>query len=447
MFPLVSRIATGFALATLLACSSGGDDITDPTDPSDPGTPAPEEPAPPEEPPPAGPSSTIAYVRGGEIRGIEPDGTGDRSLWTAPQAGLGYTVSSLAWRPDGAELAFASDHEAAVSFFERDLYAVRRDGQALRKLTNGPAYDRLAAYPGGSVTLTVENFTSDAGPWFVYVAGAPEPQQVTIPPGGSASLTFTDVADLGEVAQPAVAINGLDRWFGDAQADVRAGATADAGTLLITPFGGVPHYGADGAAWRADGSRLAFYASPTCSLKQVASAGTVPLQLGTTLLDPEVFGSPCGYDWGPTEEVGDQLIIADDSDYSSSGQTHIYRVSESDVARPAPLTTFGDYVRVVDLHWLPDGSGFLVARTTDLLDESVNLYEFLFATGELRQITSFRDSYARRFGISPDGQQIVFERVTALDGPSELWIVGRDGTGERLLVSDGALPAWNPDAR
>jgi Tol biopolymer transport system component len=119
-------------------------------------------------------------------------------------------------------------------------------------------------------------------------------------------------------------------------------------------------------------------------------------------------------------------------------------VSENDAALPDPITIFGDYVRVVDLHWLPDGSGFMVARTTSLLDENVNLYEFLFATGELRRITSFSGSFARRFSISPDGQRIVLERVTSLDGPSDLWVVGRDGTGERLLVRGGEAPAWNP---
>lgn len=444
MFPFSSRIANAFTLAALLACSSGGDDTTGPPDPQDPDTPSPEQPTPPEQPSPAGPSSTIAYVRGGEIRGIEPDGSGDRSLFTVPQVELGYTVSSLAWRPDGAELAFASDHEAATSFFERDLYVVRADGQALRKLTNGPAHDRLAGLPKGAVTVRVENLTADAGPWFIYVAGASEPQQATVSAGGAQTLTFPDVADLGDVAQPAVVINGTDRWFGDAQADVRAGATADAGTLLITAFGGVAHYGADGVAWRADGGRVAFFAAPTCTLKQVPSTGTEPLQWGAELLDLEVFGSPCAYDWGPTTAFADQIIIADDADYSTSGETHIYRVSESDVARPAPLTTFDDYVRVVDLRWLPDGSGFMVARTTSLLDESVNLYEFQFATGELHQITSFGESYARRFSISPDGQQIVFERVTALDGPSDLWIIGRDGTGERLLVRGGGIPGWRP---
>ena len=440
---LLPRIAAVFALTSLLACSSGGDNAA-PTDPEDPGTPPPAGPEPPAPPPPAGAAPTIAYVRGGEIRGIEPDGTGDRSLWTVPQPGLGYTISSLAWRPDGSELAFASDHEEAISFYQRDLYVVRGDGQGVRKITNAPAYELLASRPKGSVTLTVQNFTSDPGPWFIYVAGASEPQQVTISPGDAVRLTFADVADLGNVVQRAVAANMGNRWFGDAQADVRAGATADAGTLLITAGSGVPGYGADGVAWRADGSRLAFFAAPTCNLKHISSAGSALMEIGEPLLDPDRFGSPCAYDWGPTAATAHQLILGTDENYYATGETEFYLVSEGDAAPGEPFTAFGDYVRLVDLHWLPDGSGFIAARTTANLDVTVNLYEYRFATGELRRLTSFNGGFARRFSIAPDGQQIVFEKVTALDGPSDLYIIGRDGAGERLLVRDATLPAWRP---
>src|SRR4051812_4332092 len=100
MSAIASRILPVFAFAALIACSSGSDSTTGPTDQPDPGTP----PSTPEPPPAAAPAPTIAYIRGGEIRGIEPDGRGDRSLWTVPSPGLGYTVSSLAWRPDGSEL-------------------------------------------------------------------------------------------------------------------------------------------------------------------------------------------------------------------------------------------------------------------------------------------------------------------------------------------------------
>jgi Tol biopolymer transport system component len=64
----------------------------------------------------------------------------------------------------------------------------------------------------------------------------------------------------------------------------------------------------------------------------------------------------------------------------------------------------------------------------------------------VRQITSLSDGFANYFTVSPDGQWIVFERSKAQfrEGSLELWLVRRDGTQPRRLVSDGQLPAWAP---
>src|SRR5688572_1889561 len=98
---------------------------------------------------PGAAAGTIAYVRGGEIRLINPDGTGDRLLWRTPRPELGFTVTGMAWRPDGAELAFASNHEMATSWFERDIYGIGADGTGLRRLTNAPAHDKLGSLEKG----------------------------------------------------------------------------------------------------------------------------------------------------------------------------------------------------------------------------------------------------------------------------------------------------------
>jgi Tol biopolymer transport system component len=348
----------------------------------------------------------------------------------------------LAWKPDATELAFSSDHEEATSFFERDIYTVAADGGRLRKLTNGPTHEELASRSSGGVTLQVQNNTSDGGPWFVYVAGAPEPQMVTLGLGESARLTFTGVADLGGGIQPAVAINGTERWFGVAGADVQAGRTADAGRLTITAFGGVPHFGADVPTWRSDGSRLAYIESPICQLDQLA-ASPAPGATGIALLPPDVFGSTCGFDWGPPS-VADQLLVVDDGDYSINGETRIYRITEGSTSRGAPVVTLTDYVRLTDISWLPDGSGFIVARTGSLLEESINLYEYTLAGGPVRQLTTFSGEHARRFSIAPDGRHIAFERASSLDGPSDLWVMARDGTGQRLVIQNAGFPSWNP---
>jgi hypothetical protein len=424
----------------LLSCSmvfgcSGDDLVNGPQDPQDPQNP-------PEQPPPAASTATIAYTRGGEIRLVEPDGSNDHVLWTVPRTDLPYTVTGLSWKPDATEIAFSSDYEEATSFFERDLYAVGSNGERLRKLTNGPTLDQLASFPKGTVDLTVQNNTADGGPWFVYVSGARAPQQVVLSPGESKQFRFTEVADFGHGVQPAVVINGTDRWFGVAGADVQAGKSADAGQLTITPFGGVPHFGADAPTWRSDGSRLAFFEQPICQVDQI-DANPAPGALGTSLLIPNLFGSPCGFDWGPAS-AADQILVADDGDYVTNGETQIYRISEGSTSRGTPVATLNDYVRLADIHWLPDGSGFMVARTGSLLDENVNLYEYSLSDGTVRQLTTFSGEYARRFSISPDGQRIAFEKVTTLDGASDLWVMNRDGSDAHLVVRDAAYPAWNP---
>ena len=89
----------------------------------------------------AGDQGTIAYVQLSthDIHLVSPDGTGDRVLWTAPRAFFVDPPYELAWRPDGRELAFTSDHEAWASWYASDVYAVGSDGTGYRRITNAPA--------------------------------------------------------------------------------------------------------------------------------------------------------------------------------------------------------------------------------------------------------------------------------------------------------------------
>jgi hypothetical protein len=59
----------------------------------------------------------IVYVRLSthDIHLISPDGTDDRVLWTAPQPLALWAAQDLAWRPDGRELAFSSEHGIQLS--------------------------------------------------------------------------------------------------------------------------------------------------------------------------------------------------------------------------------------------------------------------------------------------------------------------------------------------
>jgi Tol biopolymer transport system component len=66
------------------------------------------------------------------------------------------------------------------------------------------------------------------------------------------------------------------------------------------------------------------------------------------------------------------------------------------------LTNYSEieYQLLHDLHWLPDGSGFLYSTTTLMRDAS-NIFHFDFKTKQTTQLTNFENAFAKKFSISP----------------------------------------------
>jgi Tol biopolymer transport system component len=388
----------------------------------------------------------IAYVRGGtEIRIIDPDGTNDRRLWTHPDARPELGISGVAWRPDHKELVFSSGHAAVTSLFHSDLYAIAPDGSGFRKLTNTPDRSEYKKFPKGNVTVTVRNdqptyqqSQASAGIFIVYVMGADEPQQITLPPGSSKTLIFNGVADFGAKAQAIVAMYGNYRWFIPGL-DVQAGRTTKAPVFSITGDG-IEYFGAYRPIWRHDGSRVS-YRTGLCTLSSVP----VNPPVGEFVSDP-LFGGKnplgsCTWDWGPTAALENQLLYT----FNAGGDSSIYRITEGGTHPGTKLVAFSDieYQLLIDLHWLPDGSGFLYSNQT-LMRDSANIFRYDFASRKVTQVTRLENEFARNFSVSPDGKWIVFERAKTVDKDQEadLWIAGVDGSNMRLLVRNGFEPSW-----
>jgi hypothetical protein len=375
----------------------------------------------------------IAYIRdnmdnGTEIHVINPDGSQDHTILTLPKSPNDF-VPTLAWKPDATELAFASDHERAFSLFNSDIYTVRPDGSHVRRMTNGPATSRLASYPQGSVTVNVQLFAG-GGPYLIYIAGAAELKAVV----GSQTVTFAHVADFGPGRiQGVIAINGGLRWFNSAAVDVQPGQTTDAGTLLIRGEG-LP-YGVARPTWRSDGTKIGFEGGGFHYVPDEPRDG----DLGTLLIEPDFpFGLTSLMDWSPAPAKANQILYRA-SDLAGS---HIYLTTEDSNAVGELLYTYDAGEKLLDLKWLPDGSGFVFSLTKDLGSHS-NLWQYEFATHQASQITDFPSEVIGALSIAPDSQTIVFERAPDFATDTDLWLVQRDGANLHLLTKSASRPSWS----
>ncbi|HYF33237.1 MAG TPA: hypothetical protein VD993_19060 [Chitinophagaceae bacterium] len=414
------------------------------------------------------PTGAIAYVRNGsEIRLIDSTGGNDRKIWSHPNAKQPFGIFDLAWRPDGGELAFSSGHENMFSIYHADLYCIRPDGSGYRKITNAPDHKRLGSFKKGTVTITLRNTQpiylqaeSSVGVFTVYIAGAEEPQGVVLPPGTTRTLVFKNVADYGDHPQPVVAISGHIRWMMPA-VDVVAGKTIKAPDFNIQGDG-YTYLGAFNPRWKSDGSRISFR-DGYCLVKSVP-AHSNPGYYTTSLFDEKEASLPaCIWDWGPSAALSDKVLYSD-AESEEGGGFHLG--NEGGKHGQATLLTRYTTLKTQpnDVHWLPDGSGFLYSYFTNYFDVyhdetkkiGSNIFRYDLKTKKTTQVTNLSDGFANRFAVSPDGQWIVYEkgRLPADEDVNnlwsfrtlidiDLWMIKIDGTGERLLVKNAESPSWS----
>ena len=394
------------------------------------------------------PTGAIAYIRNStEIRLIDSNGKNDRRLWTDSSIKESLGVSDVAWRPDGKELAFSSAHEALFSLYHDDIYCIRPDGTGFRKITNSPSKREFAKYKKGRVTLTVRNnqytfqqSNASSGVFFVTMAGAEDPQMVTVAPGSSKTITFKSVADFGKMAQGIVAINGNFRWVMPGT-DVEAGTTIKAPDLIISG-NGFEYFGAFRPSWKQDGSQIS-YRDGVCLVKTIsANPPEGEFQYTPMFKGKNPIGT-CSWDYGPIASLADQVIYTENGGENSG----IFIMKEGSTHNPSTkLTQFADiqYQILHDLKWLPDGSGFLYS-TVNLYRDAANIFWYDLRTKQTKQITQLKGEFARRFCVSPSGKWIVYERAKTNDEYKDvdLWIMHSDGTGEKPLVKNGLCPSWS----
>ncbi|MFN8446484.1 MAG: hypothetical protein U0175_37180 [Caldilineaceae bacterium] len=381
--------------------------------------------------------TTIVYVKDNkELRLIQPDGSNDRLIWQFPDGASGG-IMSVAWRPDGQQIAFTSSHEATCSEFDADIYLINPDGSNLHRLTNAPGCSLLAAYPQGSASVQVENRLTNVNQVLVYIEGAPTAKVVSLPPGSTTTVVFAQVADLGAgVQQNAVVINGNTRWFDAAvHADIVSGENRHAGKLTLAAEGSKA-YGAYHISWNPAGDTLA-YQFGQGSLWRVGLDVPI-LSEGGPLLDPQTNNSILGRApvWSP---ISNQFLYEDFGNRPPS----IVRaeVGSTDAGTPLAHVVFSSGIA-----WLSDGSGFVVADDDDLLSHT-DLYLMRFENNSITQLTQTAAHEAAAFPkVSADSAQLVYvyvPDVTANPVSYQLRIMNIDGSNDHLLVEGGTRADWS----
>jgi hypothetical protein len=393
---------------------------------------------------------TIAYTRNySELHLVQPDATNDHVIWSEPPGPVSSLLQS-SWRPDSAEIAFASTHEQVASLYASDIFGVRPDGTGFRRISNPPDVSQLGGYPTGTVNVTISNGDiAGGGPYFVYMEGAPAAQETTVFPGTSVTLTFTNVAILPNATQYPVVISGLSRWlYPPSGVTVQPGTTVSSQVYIYSNTN-YESFGASNPVWRTDGAQIDFALGSFClgsSLPTYPSAGAFI----TLLLAPPASGSMCTFDRGPTPALANQILYWDNLNINGAG---FYQVTEGS------STTAGTLVLPIDsanfvygMRWLPDGSGFIYSQTSGY--STSDIFEYDFNSQAPRQLTNFagnQNEYAGYLTLSPDGSTIVFEYATVDPNPvlnpnalPDLWIMPRDGSAPpSLFVANGRYPSWS----
>jgi len=382
-------------------------------------------------------SGSIAYVgldSGGypvRVGRIDPDGAGDRTLWTHPSTvPQTNAILDVAWRPDAREVAFSSNHESLYSAFQSDVYAVRPDGRGLRRITNPPSKAKLDAggYAMGSVSGSVYNNYGQVAMFMVYVEGAADAVSVDIDYfGDETGFTVPHVADLGAGLHYVVftwssGSQANCKEYAAAVVDVAPGQTANAGTLTFDGHCGT--YDSRSISWRRDGSAIGVdVITPRRFLASGQAIGT------------DLFTAPLTADQPAWSPVDDRLLYRN---WLIGGGGGIFLTSAGGGAGTR-LVDDGGALWVTPT-WLPDGSGFVYTQ-----DDTLN--EYMLSSGQSTTLTQFYNEYVFSPSVSPDGQYVVFERqTTGTPTQHDLWILNRGRPTEMLaLTQDGrnSNPDWS----
>jgi Tol biopolymer transport system component len=244
------------------------------------------------------------------------------------------------------------------------------------------------------------------------------------------------MVDLGPSVQPMMDSNGANGRI----AFVRSWGTG-ADIYAMDPDGTdvqrvTSHPAADAEpAWSSDGTRLAFTREfPEYSqIYTVNGGGGVATRITS---DSNEAGSPT---WSPDDKklafrgcCGDEIFVVELADGTVTQLSHEATDGASGAYWPA---------------WSPSGTeiaykGIRYDEATETDSEALYLTDL--DGDDVRRLTPdfFFDGPA---SWSPDGSRLAFAGRTAGDDPSDIYVVGADGSNLTRVMEDASAPGWSPD--
>jgi hypothetical protein len=394
---------------------------------------------------------TIAYLEENDdgnpfaIGTLDPNTNETKTIWTHPD-GYFYYYSNLAWKPDGTELAFLSDHDFQFSIFRADIFAIKPDGSGLHHL---PGYREVddESLPRVTVKGAIEADTGDGGTTYsiiMGIQGTDKGQMITISGGETVSFTIPDVPVLDDpdmFNQPLI----LQYWGRGCSAGIEyafptgrvSNGSVDIGTTSFFAANCVElitAYRPSDLFWKCDGSEIGF---ALLGLRKMPMDAT--LEFAIEELEPHGSGHSRNLAWSP---VDDRYLYSDMS--FSNGQSQLFLAQEGGESELI-LEGFEDLVMPV---WLPDGSGFLYVGFPSGINIDDTIYLHDLASGEDTRLTFFKSECIYTLSLSPDGRHIVFELQDRSNYPSRssLWIMDRNNPAEIWpITEEGSYinPDWS----
>jgi TolB protein len=353
----------------------------------------------------------IGFDRGGDIYVMRRDGSAVRRLTD----GVGSNFDP-AWSPDGKRLAFTT-----TRFGKAEATVMNADGTRVVRITHNHVNDLSPSWsPDGRRLVVVRNVGKrHSDLWIVRLAGR-----------GEKRLT-----------------RGQDAWDAEWSPDGRRIAFARIVGRLADFDGDLMVVDRDGRhlrrltrgkaqdfspSWSPDSRWLVFdrYGAPGSGLNVIGADGK-----GRHSIEPRQGRGGFNPSWGGDGTIAFEADLVDNTELQLAevGDTSVRTLTDNDVV---------DY----DTRWSPDGSRIAFIRHTSSFGGDVFV---MTADGSDATNLTRNDDHDVQPAWSPDGKQLVFVSYrNDDDSDGDLFLMNVDGTSQqRLTVSDATdvHPDWSPD--